>query len=95
MGVGEPAPCRPASFRGIHTGPPGPEPPEVTMWNAEFELGTIRPNLPETGVRPEPEPLPPKANLEAIASILAAGVLRRRARKGDSSRDVGRKAENT
>ena len=28
------------------------------MWNADFELGTIRPDRPEAGVRPEPEPLP-------------------------------------
>ena len=50
------------------------------MWNGDFELGTIRPARPEAGVRPEPEPFAPKANLEAIASILAVGVLRRRAR---------------
>ena len=64
------------------------------MWNADFELGTIRPDRPEAGVRPEPEPLAPKANLEAIASILAVGVLRRRARKGASSRDIRSKAKN-
>ncbi len=64
------------------------------MWNADFELGTIRSDRPEVGVRPEPEPLAPKAKLEAIASILAVGVLRRRAREGDSSRDIGRKAKN-
>ena len=40
------------------------------------------------------EPLAPKANLEAIASILAVGVLRRRARKGGFPRDIRRKAKN-
>ena len=64
------------------------------MWNADFELGTIRPDRPEAGVRPEPEPLAPKANLEAIASILAVGVLRRRARKGGVPGDIWRKAKN-
>ena len=52
------------------------------MWNADFELGTIRPDRPEAGVRPEPEPLAPKANLEAIASILAVGVLPPESPKG-------------
>ena len=64
------------------------------MWNADVELGTNCPDRPEPGVRPEPEPLPPKANLEAIASILAVGVLRRRARKGEASRNIGRKVTN-
>ena len=65
------------------------------MWNAEFELGTNPPDRPEAGVRPEPEPLPPKANLEAIASILAVGVLRRRARKGEASRGYQEKVEKS
>ncbi len=64
------------------------------MWNADFELGTIRPDRPEAGVRPEPEPLAPKANLEAIASILAVDVLRRRARKGGFPGDIRSKAKN-
>ena len=64
------------------------------MWNAEFKPGAVPTASPEAELRPEPEPLPPKANLEAITSILAAGVLRRRARKGTSLRDIGRKAKN-
>ena len=64
------------------------------MWNAEYKPGAVPTVSPEAELRPEPDPLSPKANLEAIASILAVSVLRRRARKGDSSRDVGRKAKN-
>ena len=64
------------------------------MWNAEFKPGGVPTASPEAELRPEPDPLSPKANLEAIASILAAGVLRRRARKGPSSSDVGRKEKN-
>ena len=64
------------------------------MWNAEFKPGAVPNASPEAALRPEPDPLSPKANLEAIASILAVGVLRRRARKGDSSRDIERKARN-
>ena len=67
---------------------------EVTMWNADFEWRTLRPGSPEVEPRPEPEPLLQKANLEAIASILAVGVLRWRARKGASPGDVGRKSKN-
>ena len=52
------------------------------MWNAEFKLGPTGPDLPEVEVRPEFEPLPPKTRLEAIASILALAVLRRRVRTG-------------
>ena len=54
------------------------------MWNADVELGTNRPDRPEPGVRPEPEPLPPKANLEAIASILAADWNRWREYKAEN-----------
>ena len=61
------------------------------MWNAEFKPGADPTACPEADLRPESEPLPPKAKLEAIASILAVGVLRRRARTRDSSRDIGRK----
>ena len=64
------------------------------MWNANFEPGAVPTAFPEAELRPEPEPLPPKANLAAIASILAVGVLRRRARKGEASRDIGRKVMN-
>ncbi len=64
------------------------------MWNAEFKPGGVPTASPKAELRPEPEPLPPKANLEAIAAILAVGVLRWRARKGTSSRDIGRKAKN-
>ena len=81
-------------FPGIHTGPPSPEPPEVTMWNAKFKPGAVPTAFPEVELGPEPDPLSPKANLEAIASILAGGVLRRRARKGPSSSDVGSKEKN-
>ncbi len=42
----------------------------------------------------EPAPRAPKANLEAIASILAVGVLRRRARKGGFQRDIRSQAKN-
>ena len=64
------------------------------MWNADVELGAVPTAFPEAELRPEPDPLSPKANLEAIASILAVGVLRRRARKGEASRDIGRKVMN-
>ena len=64
------------------------------MWNADFEWRTVRPDPPEVEPRPEPEPLLPKANLQAIVSILAIGVLRWRARKGGSSSDIRRKAKN-
>ena len=64
------------------------------MWNANFEPGAVPAASPEAELRPEPDPLSPKANLEAIASILAVGVLRWRARKGEAARDVGRKARD-
>ena len=51
------------------------------MWNAECRPGDVPTASPEAELRPEPDPLSPKANLEAIASILAVGVLRRRARR--------------
>ena len=64
------------------------------MWNAEFKPGTVPTTFPEVELRPDPDPRSPKENLEVIASILAAGVLRRRAREGASPSDVGRKAKN-
>ena len=94
MGPGEPAPTPSGEFPGIHSGPSGPEQPEVTMWNSDVESETHRPDLAEPAVRPASEPHLQKANLQAIASILAVGVLRRRARKGEASRDIGRKAKH-
>ena len=94
MGVGEPAPTPSGEFPGIHSGPSGPEQPEVTMWNSDVESGTHRPDLLQRAVRPASEPHLQKTNLQAIASILAVGVLRRRARKGEASGDIGRKAKN-
>ena len=64
------------------------------MWNAEFKPEAIPTASLEAEFRPEPDPLSPKENLEAIVSILAIGVLRRRARKSGSSSDIRRKAEN-
>ena len=64
------------------------------MWNAEFKPGAVPAASLEAELRPEPNPLSPKENLEAIASILATGILRRRARKGEASNDIRRKAEN-
>ncbi len=88
VGVGETASTSaPASFRGIHTSLPGPDQPEVTMWNAEFKPGTNGSDLPEAEVHPKSEPLSPKTRLEAIASILALAVLRRRVRTAASPVD--------
>ena len=53
------------------------------MWNAEFKPGAVPTASLEAELRPEPDPLSPKENLEAIVSILAAGVLRWRARRTD------------
>ena len=64
------------------------------MWNAEFKPGAVPTASLEAELRPEPEPHLPKTNLQAIVSILAIGVLRRRARKSGSSSDIRRKAEN-
>ena len=64
------------------------------MWNADFKPGAIPTASLEAELRPEPDPLSPKANLQAIVSILAVGVLRWRARKGGFSNDIRRKAEN-
>ena len=64
------------------------------MWNAEFKPGAVPAASLEAELRPEPNPLSPKENLEAIALILAIGILRRRARKSGSSSDIRRKAEN-
>ena len=54
------------------------------MWNADFKLGPTGPDLPGVEVHPESEPLSPKTRLEAIASILALAVLRRRVRTAAS-----------
>ena len=54
------------------------------MWNTDVESGTHRPDLAKPAVRPPAEPYLPKTNLQAIVSILAIGVLRRRARNGAS-----------
>ena len=62
--------------------------------NAEFKPGAIPIASLEAELRPEPDPLSPKENLEAIASILAAGVLRWRARNDASPSDVGRTEKN-
>ncbi len=59
------------------------------MWNADFELGNTGPDLPEAEIHPESEPLSPKTRLEAIASILALAVLRRRVRTAASPDDRG------
>ena len=59
------------------------------MWDADFELGTTGPDLPETEVLPAPKLLSPKSRLEAIASILALAVLRRRVRTVASPADRG------
>ena len=64
------------------------------MWNAEFKPGAVPTASLEAELRPEPDPLSPKENLEAIASILAIVVLRRRARKSGSSSDIRRKLPN-
>ena len=64
------------------------------MWNSDVESKTHCPDLAEPAVRPASEPHLQKTNLQAIASILAVGVLRRRARKGEAARDIGRKAKN-
>ena len=64
------------------------------MWNSDVESRTHRPDLLQRAVRPASEPHLQKANLQAIVSILAVGVLRRRARKGGSSNDIRRKAKN-
>ena len=50
------------------------------MWDADLEPGTTGSDLLEEEVRPESEPLSPKTRLEAIASILALAVLRRKSR---------------
>ena len=65
------------------------------MWNAEFKPGAVPTASLEAELRPEPDPLSPKENLEAIASILAAGVLRWRARRMCVPRAIsGRKSKN-
>ena len=83
-----------ASSPGTHTVPSGPDQPEVTMWNTDVESGTHRPDLAEPAIRPASEPHLQKTNLQAIASILAIGVLRWRARNGASPSDVGRTEKN-
>ena len=75
------------------------------MWNGEPNSSSpgARPGptseVTEEFKEPRPErsfepPLLQKANLQAIVSILAIGVLRWRARKSGSSSDIGRKAKN-
>ena len=64
------------------------------MWNAEFKPGAVPTASLEAELRPEPDPLSPKANLQAIVSILAVGVLRWRARNGASPSDAGRTEKN-
>ncbi len=64
------------------------------MWNAEFKPGAVPTASLEAELRPEPDPLSPKENLEAIASILAAAGLRWRARRSGSSNDIRRKSKN-
>ncbi len=61
------------------------------MWNTEFKPGAVFTVTLEAELRPEPDPLSPKANLQAIVSILAVGVLRWRARNGASPSDAGRR----
>ena len=61
------------------------------MWNTEFKPGAVFTATLEAGLRPEPDPLSPKANLQAIVSILAVGVLRWRAQNGASPSDAGRR----
>ena len=60
---------------GIHTGPSGPDQPEVTMWNSECrEPGpTVPTSLEAERSALHPEPHLQKENLQAIASILAVG----------------------
>ena len=60
----------------------------ISSWEPSVPTGL------KQGSAPSHEPLAPKANLEAIASILAVGVLRRRARKGGVPGDIGSKAKN-
>ena len=57
------------------------------MWDADFKLGTTCSNLPEAEVHPKSETLSPKSRLEAIASILALAVLRRKVRTAVSPDD--------
>ncbi len=54
------------------------------MWDADFEPGTTGSDLLEAEIRLESQPLSPKTRLEAIASILALAVLRRRVRTAAS-----------
>ncbi len=54
------------------------------MWNADIKQGTAGSDFPESSIYTESEPLSPKARLEAIASILALAVLRRRVRTAAS-----------
>ena len=57
------------------------------MWDADLDPGTTGSDLLAEEVHPESEPLSPKTRLEAIASILALAVLRRRARTAASPDD--------
>ena len=94
MGAGEPAPRRLAS-------PTAPTPSHPVPASRRSRCGILissrEPSAPpqlEAEFRPEPEPFLPKENLQAIVSILAVGVLRRRARNGASPGDVGRTEKN-
>ena len=57
------------------------------MWNAEFKPGTTGSDRLEAEILPKSEPLSPKKRLEAIASVLALAVLRRRVRTAASPDD--------
>ena len=62
--------------------------------DAEFKPGAVPTASLEAEFLPEPDPLSPKENLEAIGSILATGILCRRTRKSGFSSDIRRKLPN-
>ena len=59
------------------------------MRDADLEPGTTGSDLPEAKVHPKSEPLSPKTRLEAVASVLALAVLRRRVRTAAFPDDQG------